>query len=99
MKKHIFHTSSHISLTICVTFVSLLIGIILCTSCAVYGSADPTGRVKYNFNSGWRVLTADSAGAKAESFDDSSWKSVTLPYGWNEHEAFKKDIHDLTTGI
>lgn len=57
------------------------------------------GRFQYNFNPGWRVLVGDPAGAETVGFDDAGWKDVTLPYAWNEQEAFKKDIHDLTTGV
>ena len=56
-------------------------------------------RIKYNFNSGWRVFVGDVKGAEANTFDDASWRAVTLPYAWNEDEAFKKDIVDLSTGI
>jgi len=56
-------------------------------------------RIKYNFNSDWKVYTGDAAGAEAVSFNDASWKAVTLPYAWNEDDAFKKDIKDLSTGI
>ncbi|HEX8329820.1 MAG TPA: DUF4982 domain-containing protein [Hymenobacter sp.] len=63
-------------------------------------AADPaTGRQKYNFNPGWRVLVSDPAGAETTGFDDAKWKAVTLPYAWNEDEAFRKDIKDLSTGV
>jgi len=58
-----------------------------------------TPRTKYNFNSGWKVFVGDTKGAEATTFDDASWKAVSLPYAWNEDEAFKKDIVDLSTGI
>ena len=44
-------------------------------------------------------MVGDPAGAEAPAFNDKSWKQVTLPYAWNEDEAFKKDIHNLTTGV
>jgi len=56
-------------------------------------------RVKYNFNPDWKYFVGDPEGAGATNFNDSSWKSVTLPRAWNEDEAFKKDIHNLTTGV
>ncbi|WP_092677132.1 glycoside hydrolase family 2 protein [Hymenobacter arizonensis] len=56
-------------------------------------------RMKYNFNPGWEVLVGDAPGAEAIGFDDAKWKTVTLPYAWNEDEAFQKDIKDLSTGI
>src|SRR5688572_27157758 len=56
-------------------------------------------RAKYNFNSDWKVFVGDPQNAEQPGFDDASWKPVTLPYAWNEDEAFRKDIRDLSTGI
>src|SRR3982750_339484 len=56
-------------------------------------------RTKYNFNSNWKVFVGDAKGAEAAEFNDASWKDITLPYAWNEDDAFKKDIADLSTGI
>ncbi len=41
----------------------------------------------------------DDANASSVGYDDSKWKQVTLPWAWNEDDAFKKDIVDLSTGI
>jgi Beta-galactosidase/beta-glucuronidase len=68
--------------------------------CVLHVAADPQSpRQKYNFNSGWKLFVGDAAGADKPDFDDSGWKSVTLPHAWNEDDAFQKDIHDLSTGI
>jgi len=56
-------------------------------------------RSKFNFNSDWKVMVGDPAGGERENFDDSDWKRVTLPWAWNEDEAFKLAIHDLTNGV
>lgn len=56
-------------------------------------------RSTYNFNSNWKVFVGDTAVAKEPAFNDAGWKPVTLPWAWNEDEAFKKDIKDLSTGI
>ncbi len=56
-------------------------------------------RGKYNFNFGWKVFVGDARGAEDPAFNDEAWKSVTLPYAWNEDDAFRKDIVDLSTGI
>ncbi|PYS98260.1 MAG: beta-galactosidase [Acidobacteria bacterium] len=56
-------------------------------------------RTTYNFNADWRLLVGDPISAETLSFDDSSWKSVTTPHPWNEDDAFRKDIKDLSTGI
>jgi beta-galactosidase len=58
-----------------------------------------SSRTAYNFNPGWKLATGDIAGAEAAGFDDSNWTSITLPHAWNEDEAFKKAIEDLSTGI
>ncbi|KQN38929.1 beta-galactosidase [Pedobacter sp. Leaf41] len=56
-------------------------------------------RKTYNFNPGWKLLVGDQEDAKNVEFDDNSWKSITLPHAWNEDEAFKKSIEQLSTGI
>lgn len=56
-------------------------------------------RIKYNFNPGWKVFVGDTSIAKDISFDDSQWKKVTLPYAWNEDDAFRVSIEQLRTGI
>lgn len=56
-------------------------------------------RVKYNFNSSWKVLVKDDSLASQINYNDAGWKNVTLPYAWNEDDAFKKDIVNLSTGI
>jgi hypothetical protein len=54
---------------------------------------------KYNFNAQWKVLTGDPAGASDPGFDDGKWTQRTLPWAWNEDDAFCKDIRNLSTGI
>jgi beta-galactosidase len=39
-------------------------------------------RVIQQFTTGWRFLQADATGAEQPSFNDSSWKPVTLPHDW-----------------
>src|SRR5689334_18613279 len=56
-------------------------------------------RVKYNFNSGWKVYVGDTASAFQTDFDDHGWRQVTLPWAWNEDEAFRKDIKDLSDSV
>lgn len=56
-------------------------------------------RAQYDFNPGWKLMVGDPAGAGQSAFDDSLWKAVTLPRAWNEDDAFRKDIADLSTGV
>ena len=62
-------------------------------------SGQATERVKQNFNGGWRLSIGDTKEASKPDFDDTRWTRVTLPYAFNGHEAFKKDIVDLTDTI
>jgi beta-galactosidase len=54
---------------------------------------------KYNFNPGWKVLVGDSEDAFDPGYDDRGWRDRTMPYAWNEDDAFSKDIAQLSTGI
>ena len=74
----------------------LIFSFLLILSLSAIGNAQ---RVKYNFNSDWKVFVGDDPTASTKEFDDAKWKKVTLPYAWNEDDAFKKDIVDLSTGI
>ncbi len=60
---------------------------------------EPVPQRKYNFNSDWLFKLADIPEAKEPGYKDGDWKKVTLPAAWNEDDAFKKDIVDLSTGI
>lgn len=62
-------------------------------------SQNSTPRLKYNFNSDWRIKTGDTTGAEKNDFDDAGWKPVTLPYAWNGDDAFRVSIEKLSTGI
>ena len=66
---------------------------------APFVAAQTNVRATYNFNSDWKLLVGDPAGAESANFDDTSWKGITLPRAWNEDDAFRKDIKDLATGI
>ena len=56
-------------------------------------------RNKYNFNSDWLLYVGDTPEAKQIRFSDSDWKKVTLPHAFNEDEAFRLSIDELTDTI
>lgn len=56
-------------------------------------------REKYNFNSDWKLKIGDIVQAEKVDYSDADWKSVTLPHAFNEDEAFKLNIKDLTDTI
>ena len=49
-----------------------------------------------NFNSDWLLQIGDIKGAQAVDYNDRDWQRVTLPYAWNEAEAFKVPISQLS---
>ena len=64
-------------------------------------------RTKLNFNGGWLLKVGDFKGAKADdylgvetaNYNDKGWKQVTLPRAFNEKEAFKVSIENLSDTI
>lgn len=56
-------------------------------------------RSKFNFNADWKYKVADVQESRDPKFNDSEWKSITLPHAFNEDEAFKVSIDKHSTGI
>lgn len=80
-------------------FANGFIAFILLPACVFAYQPPSHNRVRYNFNPGWKLYTGNSSGAETEPLPAGPWEEITLPRAFNEDEAFKKDIHDLTTGI
>ncbi|KQM77187.1 beta-galactosidase [Pedobacter sp. Leaf216] len=74
-----------------------LMAVLLPLIASAQQSSNP--RKTYNFNPDWKLYVGDLPGTEKTDFDDKTWKSITLPHAWNEDEAFKKSIEDLSTGI
>ncbi len=62
-------------------------------------SANAADRKKYNFNSRWQFKQTTDMMAKAADYNDENWKKVTLPYAWNQDEAYSRSCDSLSTGI
>ncbi len=56
-------------------------------------------REKYNFNSQWLLQVGNIKGAEVKNYSDKDWKKITLPHAFNEDEAFKVNIKDMTDTI
>ena len=50
------------------------------TSVAGLFPLENSGRLVWNFNSGWRFHLGDATGAETTDFDDQSWQVVTTPH-------------------
>ncbi|NGM73423.1 glycoside hydrolase family 2 protein [Sphingobacterium sp. SGL-16] len=70
----------------------------VCFSFFVYTIYAQDSKV-YSLNAEWRLHIGDIKDAEKESFNDSTWKQVTLPHAWNENESFAKAIHEHSTNI
>ena len=54
---------------------------------------------RYNFNSGWLVKMGKNPKASGTHCDDADWQKVTLPYSFNQTEAFAKPIAELSDTV
>ena len=81
---------------------------------AIYGQTQKDNqRQKYNFNSDWELHIGDVENLKDVIFPSAlsslkknrtnpivfSWKKITLPYAFNEDEAFRLPIAELTDTV
>lgn len=57
----------------------------LMLAAAIAGSVGMQARETYNFNSGWKI--------------DKQKQTVTLPHAWNENEAYKVGIKELSDSV
>ncbi|MDE5728323.1 MAG: beta galactosidase jelly roll domain-containing protein, partial [Duncaniella sp.] len=76
------------------TILGALTTALICTA-----GLSAEGREKYNFNHGWLLHTGDVAGGEKKALADKEWKPVTLPRAFNEDEAFKVPIAELTDTV
>ncbi len=56
-------------------------------------------RQRYNFNPQWLLHVGDASGAERSGFDDAEWKRISLPHAFNEDEAFKVHIWQMTDTV
>lgn len=75
------------------TFKALILFLLI--SSALYAD----NREKYNFNSQWLLHVGNKEGAEKNNFPDKEWKKITLPRAFNEDEAFKVEIKNMTDTI
>ena len=54
---------------------------------------------RFNFNAGWKVQMGKNPKASGTKFDDSQWQTVTLPWSFNQQEAFGKPIAELSDTV
>lgn len=62
-------------------------------------STSASEREKYNFNPQWLLHVGDLEGAEKVNFSDSDWEKISLPRAFNEDEAFKVAIKEMTDSV
>lgn len=66
---------------------------------AVLFAVSATAGDRYNFNAGWKVQMGKEPKASGTKYDDSKWQTVTLPWSFNQQEAFAKPIAELSDTV
>lgn len=54
---------------------------------------------RYNFNAGWLLSVGGQPDGASGKTDDSGWQKVTLPYAWNQSEAFSRVCSELSDTV
>ena len=54
---------------------------------------------RFNFNADWKVQMGKEPKASGTKYDDSQWQTVTLPWSFNQQEAFGKPIAELSDTV
>ena len=54
---------------------------------------------RFNFNANWKVQMGENPQASGMKCDDSQWQTVTLPWSFNQQEAYGKHIAQLTDTV
>ena len=65
---------------------------------ATHAAAPQQPRAIQQFTTGWRFIQADAKGAEQASFNDTSWKPVTLPHDWAIAGPFLEDAPSRGAG-
>lgn len=73
--------------------------ILLCILMLIPSLMEANKREKYNFNLQWLLRIGDISGAEKSNYSDRDWKKISLPHAFNEDEAFKVNIKDMTDTI
>ncbi|MDR0907514.1 MAG: DUF4982 domain-containing protein [Rikenellaceae bacterium] len=66
----------------------VLTALLAVVSCAGSGN-EP--RVRESFNDGWRFALGDFAGAQSPEFDDTGWRTLSVPHDWSIEGDFSLD--------
>lgn len=63
---------------------------------SIVSQPDQTCRCETYLDQGWRFLLQDATGAHDPSYDDTSWRSVSIPHDWSVEAAFNQELEGAT---
>lgn len=81
------------------TIRNKILRMLLCGAMPLLMTGPLLARETYNFNPGWLLKVGDESGAEKTSWDDRDWKRISLPRAFNEDEAYKVGIAQLTDTV
>jgi hypothetical protein len=73
----------------CALIPRFLLFISLCTALG----ASPEPREENRLEADWRTTLGDVAGAESPTFDDSNWKTVSVPHNWEDYQGYRQKSH------
>lgn len=65
----------------------------------LFTTTQGNAREKYNFNLQWLLHIGDVSGGEKANLPDKDWEIISLPRAFNEDEAFKVPIKELTDTV
>lgn len=76
-----------------ITFRTLIAALCLCFAGNAFAGS------KYNFNAGWLLALGDNASCSSVKHNDKKWTPCTLPYAWNQAEAYSRNCSELSDTV
>jgi len=68
------------------------LGLLALNLCAVADAlAESSPRIVDDWDAGWRFAKGEFASAMSPGFDDSGWRSLSVPHDWSTEEPFRAD--------
>jgi beta-galactosidase len=76
----------------------ILLAALFFTSILAVAQTQTHPRQIQQFTEGWLFLQSDALGAESPTFDDSAWKTVTLPHDWSIAGPVEEDAPSRAAG-
>lgn len=64
--------------------------LLICLYAGINSYAQSSPRNTIDFNSGWKFLLCDDSLARIATYNDATWRSVTLPHDWSIEGSFSE---------